>query len=264
MIKFFRRIRQQLLTENKVSKYLLYAIGEIVLVVIGILIALQINNWNEARSQKEQINKYLATLVKELNEDKKFLLSNLTMNSYRVHSVQRLFQFAGVKPINFGSDNVFEIIPHTNEDGKWNVPDSLNMEFVDLAISIAGRRYNLAIKTNTIDELKNTGLFSQMENTALKSAISNYYDGPVKTLEVSDIKETKYIEIWDQSFIDDGLDVYDIRSMEDPLSVFSDNKSRVQVLKFMILEANWNARISDSAIKTIDELIPLIEAEIKK
>lgn len=52
MIKFFRRIRQRLLTENKFSKYLLYAIGEIVLVVIGILIALQINNWNEERKRE--------------------------------------------------------------------------------------------------------------------------------------------------------------------------------------------------------------------
>ena len=49
MIKFFRRIRQKLLSENRFSKYLIYAIGEIVLVVIGILIALQINNWNEKR-----------------------------------------------------------------------------------------------------------------------------------------------------------------------------------------------------------------------
>lgn len=47
MINFFRKIRQQLLGENKWSKYLLYATGEIVLVVIGILIALQVNNWNE-------------------------------------------------------------------------------------------------------------------------------------------------------------------------------------------------------------------------
>ena len=47
MIKFFRRIRKQLLTENKFSKYLLYAIGEIVLVVIGILIALQLNMWSD-------------------------------------------------------------------------------------------------------------------------------------------------------------------------------------------------------------------------
>ncbi|WP_273277430.1 DUF6090 family protein [Maribacter polysiphoniae] len=57
MIKFFRRIRQQVLTENKFSKYLLYAIGEIVLVVIGILIALQINNWNEIRKDNAETNK---------------------------------------------------------------------------------------------------------------------------------------------------------------------------------------------------------------
>ena len=52
MIKFFRKIRQNLLMENKTGKYFKYAIGEIILVVIGILIALQINNWNELRKQK--------------------------------------------------------------------------------------------------------------------------------------------------------------------------------------------------------------------
>ena len=49
MIKFFRRIRQKLLSESKFSKYLLYAIGEIVLVMIGILLALQVNTWNEQK-----------------------------------------------------------------------------------------------------------------------------------------------------------------------------------------------------------------------
>ena len=52
MIKFFRHIRQQLLSENKFSKYLIYAIGEIVLVVIGILIALQIGDINEEEKSK--------------------------------------------------------------------------------------------------------------------------------------------------------------------------------------------------------------------
>jgi len=52
MIKFFRKIRQNLLSEGKTGKYLKYAIGEIVLVVIGILIALSINNWNENRKSK--------------------------------------------------------------------------------------------------------------------------------------------------------------------------------------------------------------------
>jgi hypothetical protein len=53
MIKFFRKIRQTLLTENKFSKYLLYALGEILLVVIGILIALSINNLNETRKDRD-------------------------------------------------------------------------------------------------------------------------------------------------------------------------------------------------------------------
>ncbi len=52
MIKFFRKFRQNLLSEGKTGKYLKYAIGEIILIVIGILIALQINNWNEARKLK--------------------------------------------------------------------------------------------------------------------------------------------------------------------------------------------------------------------
>ena len=52
MIKFFRKIRQKLLSENKFSKYLIYAIGEVVLVVIGILLALSVNTWNENRKQE--------------------------------------------------------------------------------------------------------------------------------------------------------------------------------------------------------------------
>ena len=64
MIKFFRRIRQRLLAENKISKYLLYAIGEIVLVVIGILIALQINNWNDEQ-KRELVTIGLMTQVRK-------------------------------------------------------------------------------------------------------------------------------------------------------------------------------------------------------
>ena len=57
MIKFFRKIRQNLLMENKTGRYLKYAIGEIILVMIGILLALQVNNWNQQRiaMQKEQL-----------------------------------------------------------------------------------------------------------------------------------------------------------------------------------------------------------------
>ena len=69
MIKFFRKIRQQLVTENKFSKYLLYAIGEIILVVIGILIALQLNNLNEINKVKDTEVIYLNALHDEFTNN---------------------------------------------------------------------------------------------------------------------------------------------------------------------------------------------------
>ncbi|OIQ36862.1 MAG: hypothetical protein BM563_09875 [Bacteroidetes bacterium MedPE-SWsnd-G1] len=69
MIKFFRKIRQNLLMENKTGKYLKYAIGEIILVVIGILIALQVNNWNEQRKIKSLLSDYKESLLTDLNQD---------------------------------------------------------------------------------------------------------------------------------------------------------------------------------------------------
>jgi hypothetical protein len=66
MIKFFRRIRLDLLKKNKTGKYAKYAIGEIVLVVIGILIALQINNWNEDRKTIATIDHLIKNIEDEL------------------------------------------------------------------------------------------------------------------------------------------------------------------------------------------------------
>ena len=69
MLKFFGNIRKSLLNEGKTGKYLKYAIGEIVLVVIGILIALQINNWNENRKLENSKETLMFALKKELRAD---------------------------------------------------------------------------------------------------------------------------------------------------------------------------------------------------
>jgi hypothetical protein len=76
MIKFFRKIRQNLLMENKTGKYFKYAIGEIILVVIGILIALQINNWNENRKNSINEKALLANTINDLDADKKRFTNN--------------------------------------------------------------------------------------------------------------------------------------------------------------------------------------------
>lgn len=81
MIKFFRHIRQGLIKENKIGKYLKYAIGEIVLVVIGILIALQINNWNVNQIEKSQEKTYYVNIKRQIGEDKNAILANIDYNN---------------------------------------------------------------------------------------------------------------------------------------------------------------------------------------
>lgn len=90
MIKFFRRIRQQVLFENRFSKYLIYAIGEIILVVIGILLALQINNWNENRKQNELQKTYLEDLKNDLSIDVETLSHMISMNEEKLNNVQNI------------------------------------------------------------------------------------------------------------------------------------------------------------------------------
>ena len=79
MIKFFRNIRQNLLSEGKTSKYLKYAIGEIVLVVIGILIALQLNTWNAQRIQENEIRATYERVLEEINSTREQVLQKTTM-----------------------------------------------------------------------------------------------------------------------------------------------------------------------------------------
>ena len=70
MIKFFRPIRKDLTEKNKTGKYLKYAIGEIILVVIGILIALSINNWNEENKNKKAEQNFYKEILNDLEKDK--------------------------------------------------------------------------------------------------------------------------------------------------------------------------------------------------
>ena len=73
MIKFFRKIRQKYLAENKISRYLIYATGEIVLVVIGILIALNINNWNQERVESDKEIAYLNNIQTDLQQQLEYI-----------------------------------------------------------------------------------------------------------------------------------------------------------------------------------------------
>lgn len=77
MISFFRKIRHKLLQENRVTRYLAYAVGEIILVVIGILIALQLNLWNERQKQAKSRLLFTESLILELEKDSLFLTKSI-------------------------------------------------------------------------------------------------------------------------------------------------------------------------------------------
>ncbi len=88
MIKFFRNIRKSLLNEGKTGKYLKYALGEIVLVVIGILIALQINNWNEDRKNARMEIQMLREISENLGEDMLSLENDVHLNQTSIQNVR--------------------------------------------------------------------------------------------------------------------------------------------------------------------------------
>lgn len=90
MIKLFRKIRQNLLSEGRTGKYLKYAAGEIVLVVVGILIALQINNWNESRKQSTTEKEFITSLKNDLKQDKAFIEYVIELNEPRMAAYEIL------------------------------------------------------------------------------------------------------------------------------------------------------------------------------
>jgi hypothetical protein len=108
MIKFFRHFRQAMIKDNRVSKYMLYAVGEIVLVVIGILIALQINNWNGAQKERALEIKTLKELHTSFVIDLKDIDYNLVLHENgRVASEQLLLAFSNDLPYNDSLDQYF-------------------------------------------------------------------------------------------------------------------------------------------------------------
>ena len=175
MIKFFRRIRQQLLTDNKFSKYLLYAIGEIVLVVIGILIALQINNNNEVRKQREQELHYLENLKTDLILNIAEMDRYITTRNSRIESANYVLEHFEGKPLT--DLNAFAF--HTTNIYIWQKFTQQDNTFQELVNS-----GNLALISN--DSIKNGLLNLQALYKKLKNEEEHFrYDAEVLLYEPS-------------------------------------------------------------------------------
>jgi len=118
MIKFFRKIRQRLLTENKFSKYMLYAIGEIIPVVIGILIALQINNWNEESKNQKEAHKILLQLKHEFETNNELVDGSIAFQRRRLNAIESFkYGFDPTKKIS--ADSLKALVSDLGSDWKY-------------------------------------------------------------------------------------------------------------------------------------------------
>jgi hypothetical protein len=154
MIKFFRHIRQRLLVENRFSKYLLYAIGEIALVMIGILLALQVNNWNEKRKQQHQEAELYEVLFESLKAD-----------SADVRRVRGLFD-KGMNALEFIVSRSFEEL---KEDYSLQaLRDSL------ARTSFIG--YSFFPRYGAYNQITNNGYLALIQSEEIKSKLAELYD----------------------------------------------------------------------------------------
>ena len=157
MIKFFRHIRKSLIKENKMGKYFKYAIGEILLVVIGILIALQINNWNETQKDIEKEQQILLSLREEFKQNIKELEFDHALNEGCLNAIVALMNF-----------------DHTN---------AFNTKTID---SLVGQMYNYATfdaRLGVMNDIISSGNLELIRDSKLKYALNQW------TGELDDYKE---------------------------------------------------------------------------
>jgi hypothetical protein len=148
MIPFFRKIRKKMADDNRPLKYARYAIGEILLVVVGILIALQVNTWNEERKQRQVELKYFYNLKNDLLADDLLLDEMIDLSGRKVKAAKSV-------KIKADRDSVGSLYDFTDE--------------MQTLIFVNEFRPN----DNTYQEMKSSGNFSTIGNDDLKLKLMN-------------------------------------------------------------------------------------------
>jgi len=256
MIKFFRHIRQSLIMENKTSKYLKYAIGEIVLVVIGILIALQVNNWNEQRKQREKELHYLTNLKTDLilniAEIEKYIASR---KSQTESAKVILDYFENRKPL----DNLDDFNMHAVNVYTWQKFFQIDNTFQELTNS-----GNLSIISN--DSIKNGLLNLETAYKKLKYEEDHFrYDSEVMLYEPSygilDINSLIKNFMYQ---ITNGQEGEDVKLLKDDVLVLLQNRKQKNGFAMSTYEFPFMNGQLESMKTLCERIISLIDKEVAK
>ena len=173
MIKFFRKIRYDLMEKNKAGKYLKYAIGEIVLVVIGILIALGINNLNENRKDRNLERNYIQELKTDLLRDSTSISAMLSQSNEQLRAKYLLHKYLIEYTDFVFLDNNLDLYPDFIKTHHYD-EDSLALYF---QIQWASKsQYPFNPITTTIDEMKGIGKIGIIKNQRIRRSIIETYN----------------------------------------------------------------------------------------
>ncbi len=172
MLHYLRKIRQKLIKQENVRKYIWYAVGEILLVMIGILLALQVNNWNEIRKENNREQSYLLRLNENLRDDLQ-----------RIEG--RIEFFKQIR--NYGLESLYFL-----EEGK--TPDQDNWDIV-LALFQSSQIWPMILSSSTYEELKSAGELSLIENEELRAKMAQYYGEQINQYENTMGMHPKYREL---------------------------------------------------------------------
>lgn len=238
MLKFFRSIRKTLLNEGKTSKYFKYAIGEIFLVVIGILIALQINNWNTRRQSDQKEQKILKILKSEFLYNKHELNRNIEKATTLMQNADSLLLYFDTSKERIDAGKLRRL---TGSLGAYSTFDPSN---------------------GALTNLISSGELNLIKNDSLRITLSKWFG------EVQDVKEDEvrlinygdtYLEPLRLEFMNYKKDSYFDRNMMAILN----NPRFENVVTRISRAANYNVENYQMLDLEIENILTLLDSEIE-
>jgi hypothetical protein len=192
MIKFFRKIRYNLMQTGKTGKYFKYAIGEIVLVMIGILLALQVNNWNDIKNAQKDSIQFTNRLLSEVNSNLVITDIEITNEQNQINSCKQMLSM-------FNMDT-----------------ETLNSRILDSLIYDVMTTNKIDINIGTLTEGLNTGKIALIQSDSLKAAL---YSFPTLLEEIK-IQEQLGAEDVHDNFMPYLYDHFNYRQMDNGFSEY--------------------------------------------